>query len=409
MAGSVDGGLDPRVAAPLAAVAWAVGLVAVQRLGAAQVLAVTALLYGVLLGSDFHSNDLHRYLWEGQVQLAGENPYALPPDHPVLAPLRGERFERIVHPELPTVYPPLAQASFAAAACLGWDELDFRNAVLGLQWLLTGLICVWLARTGRPVGRAAWFAWSPVALASGATGHVDVLMAGALVGFAWAWESERSRLAAACLGLAVLSKTVAVLLVPWLLLRRPRAVLTGAVPVLALGVLPYLGDGGIAGSLPRFAADFRFNGSAHELLVAVAGDAAPLVAGVLLLVWVGWVALRTEDVVAASVRCLVGLLLLAPTVHYWYLLWWLACLPGLADLRWRAPLCAWAASITWTAPLYAAAVRGEADLPTAGYALLVGLEYAIPAAVAVAVWRLTAARGPAAASIGPPLPRPLPS
>jgi hypothetical protein len=62
------------------------------------------------------SNDLYRYLWDGRVAAAGISPYAHPPDAPALAALRDEA----VYPNLRrrpavTIYPPGAQALFAAA------------------------------------------------------------------------------------------------------------------------------------------------------------------------------------------------------------------------------------------------------------------------------------------------------
>ena len=401
---AVAAGLAPAgLAAPVAAACWLLGCGACDRLGARSVLAVAALLYAPFLATDFHSNDLYRYLWEGRVQLAGLNPYAVAPDHADLAPLRGDGFARIVRPDLPSLYPPLAQASFALAAALGWQELGFRNFAIVLHLALAALVCAWLARTGRPVGRAAWLAWSPVALAAGATGHVDVLMALALVGFAWSWERGRVRVAALCLALAVLAKTAALLLVPWALWRRPREVLAITLPALALGALPYLLSGGILGSLLRFAGEFRWNGSLHAVLGHLAGDAAGVAAAALLAGATAWVALRRDDVVEACVLTLTGLLLLAPIVHYWYLTWLLALLPALGPVAWRAPLRVWLASIALTAPLYETAARGEAFVSARLHDTLVALEYGIPAAVA-ALCLLAARR---AAGAGPAVPGPM--
>ena len=39
-------------------------------------------------------DDMARYLWEGRLVLAGENPYAKAPDHPDLAPLRNPAWHR---------------------------------------------------------------------------------------------------------------------------------------------------------------------------------------------------------------------------------------------------------------------------------------------------------------------------
>jgi len=64
------------------------------------------------------SSDIYRYVWDGRVQLAGINPYRYLPAADELAFLR----DQAVYPHINradyahTVYPPAAQAIFAAAA-----------------------------------------------------------------------------------------------------------------------------------------------------------------------------------------------------------------------------------------------------------------------------------------------------
>jgi hypothetical protein len=94
---------------------------------------------------------------------------------------------------------------------------------------------------------------------------------------------------------------------------------------------------------------------------------------------------------------MVGLLLLAPVVHYWYLTWFLVLLPGVRSptLRWGG--LAWAASISALTPLYLAIARSE-TLPAAGP--WVCAEALLPlAGVAFVIWRAKHA-GPGSASAG---------
>src|SRR5689334_4625690 len=59
------------------------------------------------------SDDVWRYLWDGRVLRAGISPYAHAPDHPSLAFLRDAGWRRVNNPEIPTIYPPVAQILFA--------------------------------------------------------------------------------------------------------------------------------------------------------------------------------------------------------------------------------------------------------------------------------------------------------
>jgi len=376
-----------------ASIVWWLGTRWASHATTAWVLGTAAVLHASLACTGFHSNDLHRYLWEGGVQLEGINPYTTAPADPSLAPLRDARFARVAYPELPSLYPPLAQASFALAAALGWDELDYRNAVLLLSFGLTVLGVGWLRATGRPVGRVAYYAWCPAALVSAAGGHVDVLMAAALLGFAWSWETGRLRWAAGWLAAAILAKTAAAVVLPWALWRRPRAVATTALPILALGCLPYALTGGVGGSLLTFARAFRFNGFVHPGLAALLGDAAPLAAALALAAWVAYLTLREDAPADAAALALIGLLLLSPVVHYWYLTWYLVLLPGVRGPVLRAGGLAWAASIAVLAPIYLAIANGDALPPIAPLQVAEFLPPLVAVAVAVRRRRRAAARG----------------
>jgi hypothetical protein len=62
------------------------------------------------------SEDLYRYRWDGRVQLAGWNPYAISPNDPRLNDLREAAVRHFAAPELPAIYPPLAELTFREAA-----------------------------------------------------------------------------------------------------------------------------------------------------------------------------------------------------------------------------------------------------------------------------------------------------
>ena len=72
------------------------------------------------------SDDLYRYLWDGRVQLHGVHPYAHAPEDQALAGLRDEHWERVNHPEVKTIYPPLAQGTFLVLAAVGAGPLGVK-------------------------------------------------------------------------------------------------------------------------------------------------------------------------------------------------------------------------------------------------------------------------------------------
>ena len=95
-----------------------------------------------------HSDDVYRYLWDGKVQRAGINPYRFAPDAVELTALRDADWARINNRQLPTIYPPLAEAAFAAAPSLGAWKLLVALADLAVALLL-------LCRARRPAASGA--------------------------------------------------------------------------------------------------------------------------------------------------------------------------------------------------------------------------------------------------------------
>ncbi|MHC4819367.1 MAG: glycosyltransferase, partial [Planctomycetota bacterium] len=373
----------------VAAVVWAVCL---RRPASARLVLLVAVLVRLpFCFVDYHSNDLYRYLWEGRIQRAGQNPYAHAPSDPALEHLRDADHAKVNHPEYPTIYPPLAQVFFRSAA--GLSPTGLRNLVLLLDVAVVALLLLWLRATGRPPGHAIVYAWAPLAVASAVVGHVDPLMLLFLVGGAWAWEARRPYTAAALLGGAILAKTVAVLAVPWLLWRRPRT-LPALLLVVGLGYLPYWTPG-VFDTLYAFGAEFAFNGSLFQVFSWLSPEGAHLVVALLLALWVGIVTLSQPRLANALVLLFAGLLLLAPTVHFWYLTWFLVLLPGVGPRRFAVPLLVWAVSVALSSETYRAHYLDQA--PFAERFGLTALEYALPFLCAIwLAWRTWPRRTPLA-------------
>lgn len=80
-----------------------------------------------------HSQDVYRYVWDGAVQRAGENPYLDPPSGARYQAVRQEQpdaFARINHRHLPTIYPPTAQLALRLSAQLGATGEPLQLALL---------------------------------------------------------------------------------------------------------------------------------------------------------------------------------------------------------------------------------------------------------------------------------------
>lgn len=305
------------------------------------------------------SDDVLRYVWDGRVVAAGENPYLLPPEAPELAPLRDDLWQRLPHKEVPTVYPPLALALFAAAAALPAPVLALKAALAGFDLVTCALLLALARRLGVPETRVLWYAWNPlVVLEVAGMGHVDALgVAGAVAAVAalLAARPVWAGLAAAGGALAKLAPLAA--LPAWTRAagRRRRFAAVALGGVLA-GLVPVVwATGGAPPGLVTYGVSWEFNGPLFEplwrLLDAVGADAwsarvvdrlkawsghhemwnrvypylyaqflakVVLGLGMLAVVVRSW---RDRRPASATGRLFGGLLVLSATVYPWYLLW----------------------------------------------------------------------------------------
>ncbi|MDX1631645.1 MAG: hypothetical protein R3234_07280, partial [Thermoanaerobaculia bacterium] len=153
------------------------------RLSAASILLVAAFLRLFLVPlPPSLSNDVWRYLWDGRVALARENPYRLEPEDPELLELRDEVYERLDHREIPTIYPPLAITLFSICAGLPASVWIWKLWVVTADLLGCWFLLRLARRKGLPLSRTIWYAWNPmVALETAGMAHVDAVGVAATV------------------------------------------------------------------------------------------------------------------------------------------------------------------------------------------------------------------------------------
>ena len=210
-------------------------------------------------------NDVYRYVLDGQVLLNGENPYRYPPltisELSERSSLRKELekpealtvLSRISYPEIPTLYPPMAQVIFAVGTHIsGWNWMGQR---LVLMMVDAGVIILLIHLLRALSLSGSWvllYAWSPLVLKEVVNSvHLDVLVAFfVLLQIRALVEQDRKGrdvwvvLSGVALGLAILSKLYPLLLIPacvFFLCRRPRGYVLSGIFVFAVGVTVVLG------------------------------------------------------------------------------------------------------------------------------------------------------------------------
>ncbi len=308
------------------------------------ILAVAVLMRAALLPSlPFLSSDIYRYVWDGQVQAAGINPYSHIPADPALESLRDPDVYPLINRKdyARTIYPPAAQLVFAAVGQVSRGVTGMKLAMLACEGV--GMVCMLLILgiTGLPRERILIYAWNPLALWSFACdGHVDAV-AIALLGLALlARARHRDGLAGALLGAAMLVKVLPMAVAPAFVRggRLWQPMLAGA-SVIAILYLPYLAAGrdlfGFAGS---YGAEEGYDTGVGYWLLAGLGHIgltpADLLRSYLTCVGLGlaafalWIAFGTRRIEADAIALcrdtgiLAALATCAASPHYaWYYPW----------------------------------------------------------------------------------------
>jgi hypothetical protein len=319
---------DRRLVAAVVPLAWlwggAVVLLARQAPPLRHVIAAAALTRWILVGvPPWLSDDLFRYLWEGQALLAGHNPLYESPA--TLAALDPALAARVNHPDLPSVYPPLALAWFAGMHALGGTV-----AVAQALTAVADLVVVAALSKLRP--QAGWlYALLPLPVLESAAGaHIDV-PAVALTTVALVVWQRRPAAGWALLFAGALTKLFPLVVLPtvWRAASRREQVLWPALSVgVGLALLTPLLELQVPPGLLAYSTQWSFNGLVHTPLAALLGSTArPVLVGAGLAIG-GLTVWRARTPVAAWAAVGVAFVALSPTMHPWYTLW--ALVPALA-------------------------------------------------------------------------------
>lgn len=329
----------------------------------------------VLIGtSPSLSEDIYRYVWDGRVAAQGINPYRYAPEAEELRSLRDATiFPRINHPDIPTIYPPANQGFFWAVYKVAPGLWGMKGALFLVDVLTLATLLLLLRRLSRPLEWVLVYAWNPLVIVEiSGSGHADVFGVFLMVASLFLFMSKRPISGSMLLALSTLTKFLPALLLPLMLPRNlKRAVFGIAIFALTIVVcyLPFAGDGTpLFSALETYTAKWRFNDSIFSLAFAAIRSLVPehavaeavraegmtpdavtlesrktdlalvltkvalgaLFAGIYAAIVVGYWRRRARmgpnATFGFALAGTAALLLLAPTLHPWYLIWLLPLL-----------------------------------------------------------------------------------
>lgn len=338
-------------------------------------------------------DDFYRYLWDGAVTAHGHNPYSIRPADAraggegvssellVLAQESGIVLQRVNHPELGTIYPPVAQAVFAIAhAFAPWSRAGLLTLYYAADCAAFALLLALLRRLGRNPTLVLVYWWNPLCVKEIYNSlHMDILLVPCLLLFLWMLLRGRPVIASCALAMATAVKLWPILLLAPMLValrKSPRALVISSCTFLLLSALllaPMAGTRmlGNASGLAAYSARWEMNDAlfmvfpwtvrhvaaiaGHTLSAGEAHRAGKVIAGLILLVATVLICRRTlsqnsrdakpdHGIVAAVLWITAALFLFSPTQFPWYFIWFA---PLLALVHSRGLML-----LTFTLPLY---------------------------------------------------------
>jgi len=297
------------------------------------------------------SNDFYRFIWDGRLTAGGINPFALVPAQVLNNPaidvpyIDHGLFEKLNSPEYYTMYPPVCQFTFWLAAIIGKSNILISVVVIRCFILAAefGTILL-LQRLFRIYSfdqkYTAIYFLNPLAILelSGSL-HYEAFMIFFVLASVYFLKKHKYIFAGSVFALAISSKLLPVLLLPFIFKRLKRSqyiqFILAVLVVTSFTFLPLLNSNfvrGFSNSLSMYFQKFEFNASifyvVREVGFLIKGidiiEVAGLVLGILALILIVFVAVKEKKekslLLGIFIWPLVIFYSLSTIVHPWYIL-----------------------------------------------------------------------------------------
>lgn len=308
------------------------------------------------------SDDVNRYAWEGMIQTQGVNPYITAPAKLGVEFRHDPIFAGINHKDVSTAYPPVAMLIFRAISSVSYSLIAYKLFFIICDSLVLILLALLIKQWKIPERNLALYAWNPLVILCGAgEGHLDVLhilfIVTALLLFAISSKKSAqavnskttaptrlcnnkfrfptaneclitycsniglfSALAFFMLGVAVMTKLLSIIILPFIITRRNvkwlpcffvpfLTILLFWSPDMASGLMTFSGEMSYNDVIPKLLRYF-LTGTAYKLAMLT------IFASGMGLIWLMTQYNRLTGIFYTFLWCLFCL----PCVHIWYLM-----------------------------------------------------------------------------------------
>ena len=107
-------------------------------------------------------DDIHRYLWDGRVQLLGYDPYHVVPSDPAFSGLHTSETRTLNNPDVPSPYPAGAQLFFRAVTAIHESTFALKLAFVFCDFAIVLVLLDILRRSREGMHWVLAYAWNPL-------------------------------------------------------------------------------------------------------------------------------------------------------------------------------------------------------------------------------------------------------
>ena len=326
----------------------------------------------LLPGIPVHENDIYRYIWDGKVSNAGINPYKYPPIQASIRPgisdlrsmsdssaletglkpvstvissdfekLKKTRddnskfYRRISFKDIPTVYPPFAQAVFTLSTLIAPGSIFFMKFLFVLfDTAVIFLLYMILKEMKQNPLYVVVYAWNPLVLKEFAnSGHYDSLAICCVMLAVYLMLKKRYIFSSISLGLGVLSKFYPIIFIPFFLIKKQYKAVPVSLAVIGAGYLPFFiwGKTGLRSVFAGFGTytrEWANNGFIFSIIPALTAIfvydpyilSRILCGTIFVIIWI-FIYFNKQDLPGKMFWAVTAVFLLSPVGAPWYFCW----------------------------------------------------------------------------------------
>lgn len=268
------------------------------------------------------NSDINRYVWEGEIQLAGYNPFIFSPESKELEHLRNQNWKDINHKSMPAIYLPFAQMLFKAGAAISPTHHFFKMMLVFFDVGTIFLLLLMIRTSSSDCREIVLYALNPLTIIYIAgEGHLESVLVFWIVLSLYGWKQKKYWLMYAAIGFALMTKPTPIIFLPLLIECSNLKYSPFLFLPMTLMLSYWEAEASFLSSFGLFISNYYYNGFFIYVFESITGSLpASSIAMLSAAFLCGFVFFLTPDRIRSVFLVSAILLIFTPTFHPWYLL-----------------------------------------------------------------------------------------